>query len=28
MLLHDEELKQKWKAAVRWLGDELERVCF
>ncbi|XP_066928951.1 ubiquitin carboxyl-terminal hydrolase 9X-like [Clytia hemisphaerica] len=25
MLLQEEELKQKWKDAVRWLGDELER---
>ena len=26
MLLQEDELKQKWKDAVRWLGDELERV--
>ena len=26
MLLQSDELKLKWKDAVRWLGDELERV--
>lgn len=26
MLIHQDDLKEKWKSAVRWLGDELERV--
>ncbi|XP_057300867.1 probable ubiquitin carboxyl-terminal hydrolase FAF-X [Hydractinia symbiolongicarpus] len=25
MLIHQDDLKEKWKSAVRWLGDELER---
>lgn len=28
MIKAHDDLKQRWKSAVQWLGDELERVCF
>ncbi len=27
MIRSNDDLKHRWKSAVQWLGDELERVC-